>query len=167
MKAVLQTFFEILDFIDDLVKKLCILFAGVMTAVIILQVLFRYVVNRPLTWTEELARFLLAWIGFTACSSLIKDWSNVSVDVFIGRLRPKAKAITLLAIKLGMLLLCTYVLVDALRIIPAIGLAQSSPALGIKMLVPQSSVIAGFTLMDIQLVGVILKDVQAIGGRND
>ena len=35
-----------------------------LTALVILQVIMRYFVNNPLTWSEELCRMLLVWSGF-------------------------------------------------------------------------------------------------------
>jgi TRAP-type C4-dicarboxylate transport system permease small subunit len=35
---------------------------GFMTSLVFVSVLFRYVLNRPLAWTEELASLLFAWL---------------------------------------------------------------------------------------------------------
>lgn len=37
---------------------------AVMTALILLQVFFRYVLNSPLVWAEELARLNMIWMAF-------------------------------------------------------------------------------------------------------
>ena len=38
-----------------------------MTITVIIQVFFRFVIQSPLRWTEELARYLMIWLGFGDC----------------------------------------------------------------------------------------------------
>ena len=56
------------------VEQVCAVLLGAMTAVILLGVAFRYVLEAPLPWSEELAKLLMLWIvflGVTVASVLL------------------------------------------------------------------------------------------------
>ena len=52
-----------------------------MAAVIILQVIFRYVLNHSLFWSEELARYLLVWLTFLGASSAYYRKVHPGIDL--------------------------------------------------------------------------------------
>ena len=47
-----------------------------------LQVLSRYVLEAPLPWTEELARFLLVWVSFLGAASVTRRKMHITVEFF-------------------------------------------------------------------------------------
>jgi TRAP-type C4-dicarboxylate transport system permease small subunit len=54
------------------------------------QVLFRYVIQYPLPWTEELARFTLVWVTFLGAASVTRRKLHLAVDFFIAKLPLRA-----------------------------------------------------------------------------
>jgi len=58
------------------------LFLMIILAVSI-QVFFRYVLNNPLSWPEELARFLLVWLSFIATSILYRRKGHIAIDTLV------------------------------------------------------------------------------------
>ena len=50
--------------------------------VVILQVISRYLLDNSLTWTEELSRYLFAWIIFLGAALGLRDQSHIKVDFF-------------------------------------------------------------------------------------
>ena len=52
-----------------------------MTLVAILGVFFRYIMQSPFMWTEEVARYLLVWLGFTAISIALRQDKHIRVEV--------------------------------------------------------------------------------------
>ena len=60
---------KVLRFLDDnLEKMLCTITLALMSAIIVLQVFFRYVLNNSLAWSEELARYLFIWTIYIGIS---------------------------------------------------------------------------------------------------
>ena len=45
-------------------------------------VFFRYVVGQALSWADELARFLMIWMGFLAASLVLKEGGHVGISMF-------------------------------------------------------------------------------------
>ena len=58
----------------------CILTTGLLV-VMSAQVLWRYVFNDPIYWSEELARYLFVWLTFLAASMAFRDHKHMAVDL--------------------------------------------------------------------------------------
>lgn len=65
------------------VRWLVVLAFAIMVAAAIAQVISRYVVNRPLGWTEELARILMVWWTFAAIAILAFRRKLLAVDAVL------------------------------------------------------------------------------------
>ena len=77
------------DFIDAVVKWIIIVLMLFIPAVMVLQVVIRYVFNYPLPWPEEATRFALVWLVFmTACAALRRG-EVVALDYVLVRLNRK------------------------------------------------------------------------------
>lgn len=59
---------------------------GVTLLVITAQIVWRYVFNDSLTWTEELARYLFVWITFVGAALAIRDGTHIRMALVIDRL---------------------------------------------------------------------------------
>jgi TRAP-type C4-dicarboxylate transport system permease small subunit len=59
----------------------CVICFASMTVVTLLGVFFRYVMQSPFMWTEEVARYLLVWLGFTAVSLAFWQNKHIKVDI--------------------------------------------------------------------------------------
>jgi TRAP-type C4-dicarboxylate transport system permease small subunit len=64
---------------------------GVMTCIVFSSVLFRYVFNSPLTWTEELASLLFAWVTFVGAYVGFRSRSHISIDTLVIFLPPAVR----------------------------------------------------------------------------
>ena len=64
---------------------------GVMTSLVFVSVLFRYVLNRPLAWTEELASLLFAWLTFVGAYVGFRTRSHIRIDTLTILLPPSVR----------------------------------------------------------------------------
>ena len=95
--------------IDDVVSKLVkviltILFAAI-TIVIFMQIIYRYVLLKPIPWAEEVARYLFVWISFLGAGVAVKLKSHVGVGFVINML---PKRITKMALTFSYLLCAAF-----------------------------------------------------------
>jgi len=67
--------------IEKICGALCVFCFAAMTLVAILGVFFRYVMQSPFMWTEEVARYLLVWLGFTAINIALRQDRHIKVEV--------------------------------------------------------------------------------------
>jgi hypothetical protein len=67
--------------IEKFCGAICVLCFATMTLVAILGVFFRYIMQSPFMWTEEVARYLLVWLGFTAISIALRQDRHIKVEL--------------------------------------------------------------------------------------
>lgn len=79
-----------------------------MTITVIIQVFFRFVIQSPLRWTEELARYLMIWLVLMASAIAMRNRSHLQVDVLTSALPQKPKRI--LTAIVDLLTMFSYVL---------------------------------------------------------
>jgi TRAP-type C4-dicarboxylate transport system permease small subunit len=152
----IAAFFE---FVDRVVKIVCMILLSAMTIVIFLQVFGRFFLPTPLSWTEELARYLMVWGAFIGASSMVKSWEHIYVDLFIEKFPPTLKKRLYLLIKLTILGFMIYITYITLKFLPPVGIYQMTPALGISMLWAHLGMMIGFVLIIVQLLGTVINDL--------
>ncbi len=67
------------------------LFGGTIV-VVAAQVIWRYVFNASLVWTEELSRYLFTWIIFIGAALAIKEATHIRIGFLVDRLPPTVAA---------------------------------------------------------------------------
>ena len=80
-----------------------------MAAVVNLQIVARYVFDKPFIWPEEVARLILVWIAFVGAAALIRRGGDIAVETFIDMLAPARRRVMLLIRDL--LMVAVYALV--------------------------------------------------------
>lgn len=98
----------------------------------IVQIFFRYVVNRPILWTEEVTMIAFVWTVFWAAAFMVNIRDHVSFDVVYEVMTPQVKRI--MAIFSMVALIATFLLLipatwDYLEFL----LRKRSPVLRISM----------------------------------
>lgn len=78
-------------------------FSGILLCVL-LQVFFRYVLNDPLTWSEELARYLFIWCAFLGWIVASRRRSHLAMTFVVDKLPPRAQAAVSAMIELATIL---------------------------------------------------------------
>lgn len=147
--------------LDTVVKALCVILLTAMVVVVTLQIFSRYVMPKPLPWTEEVARFCMVWLAYLGASCLVRTWENTSVTFVMDNLGPRARFALDLAIKATMLVFMTALVVLSAQELPRFSLREKSPALMISMLIPKSSIIFGSFMMAVQLLWVLVDTLLA------
>ena len=61
---------------------------ALMTILIFLQIIFRFVLNLSLDWTEEVARYTFVWLVYMSASLGVKHSSHIRVEL-VEKLLPK------------------------------------------------------------------------------
>jgi len=67
---------------------------GLIVGLTIAQVFFRFALDSPLIWSEELARLLLVWVTFVGAAVVAWDGTHLNVDVLFVRLPSALKTVT-------------------------------------------------------------------------
>ena len=62
-------------------NALAIAFLTVVTCLVMLQIIFRFVLNRPLSWSGEAATYILVWLTFIGMAIAQRERAHVSMDI--------------------------------------------------------------------------------------
>lgn len=118
--------------LDQALDTLCVLACVALVGVSFAAVIFRYVLNDSLVWSEELARYLFIWIVFLGGAIGVRERSHIAVDVL--RVRPGSRS----RLALERLAQAATLAFAALLVVPGwrfvqVGMSNYSPALEIPM----------------------------------
>jgi TRAP-type C4-dicarboxylate transport system permease small subunit len=69
--------------LNEVVKYLVAVLLASMTVIVFLQVLFRYVLNHPLDWSEELGSFAFVWMSLLGASIGLKRNEHPRLDLVV------------------------------------------------------------------------------------
>lgn len=166
MSSIVDAFLDFLDFLDNIVKWVCIVLTGVMFAVVLLQVFARLLPVPKPPWTEEMARYLMIYLSFIGASTGIKKWNNINVDMFINKFPKTFQKVVSVLIKLSVLVFIVIIGYLGYKVFPSVGSRQMSATMNIPMLIPQLSIVIGCALMSLQLIGVLIREFYKGGEPN-
>lgn len=106
-----------------------------MVASVVWQVLSRYLFVVPAAWTEELARFLLVWIGMLGAAYAYRQGSHLGIDLLANKLTDPGKQTLHLVVHIVCVLFAASVLVIGGSALVAMTweLRQYSAAMGLPI----------------------------------
>lgn len=142
-----------------------ILFAA-MCVVLILQVGFR-VAGNPLSWSEEIARYLFVWIIYLAGSRAMATQKHLTVDIL--PLFLKGKANTILHILSTLLTLACFagLIYAGSIVLPNLMVrTQFSPATHINMFFLYLAPTLGTVLMTFRALEILVGDFKKLANGN-
>lgn len=64
----------------------CVVCMAVILILVVVQVVLRYVFNSPLTWSEELAVYVMVWMTFIGSVICMRDKEHIDVTVLVDNL---------------------------------------------------------------------------------
>ena len=124
------------------------------TVCVSLQVFFRYVLNDPLTWSEEAAKLAFMWLVFFGLALAEKDDIHIAVDFFVIRLPNRIQKAVRLAVELFGLAVMLIIGYYAFPFI-AMQKAMRSVALDISMMYFSAAIPVGCLLLSIYKIFTI------------
>ena len=72
--------------LDRCACRLCVALFAVILGTMVLQVGFRYLLNAPLVWTEELARYLYIWACFLGAPIALRRGNHIAITLAVERI---------------------------------------------------------------------------------
>lgn len=139
-----------------LLLMLSLLLSGIVI-LIGLQVFLRYALDAPLTWSEEVARYLMVWFSLIGAVLGIRHYSHVGVDFFIEKL-PSTLQLFVRVVKQAVSLIFISVIAVKGFDLSMDKFFIPSPAASIPMGVVYLSIPVSGALMFIFQLEVIVKD---------
>lgn len=126
---------KLIEAIDYFLSRFLILLMALIVLAVTWQVFTRFIVKDPSSFTEELARFLLIWIGVLGASYALRTRSHLGIDLITERVGPQGKMLLQLFVYVVIIIFSIAVMiVGGISLVDlTFTLNQTSAALGIKM----------------------------------
>lgn len=128
-----------------------------MTLTILIQIFFRFVVYRPVPWSEELARYLMIWMGMLGSVIALRKGRHIGVTFLLDKLPARAHKFIVNLVRL--------IIIGFMAIIgwEGLGLAifnatQLSAAMEIPMTIPYLAIPVGATMMIVDLIAELFQE---------
>ena len=100
-----------------------------MTILVFLQVVFRYLLDAPLDWSEEMASFAFVWMALLGASIGLKNDEHPRLDIFYQIFPDWVKKLSSLIINLAILFMLVVLFIFGLKLTIAMQM-QRTAALG-------------------------------------
>lgn len=142
---------KIVSFLDKhLEEVLLAILLSVMTLMIFMQIVFR-VFGWPLSWTEELGRYMFIWMIYLGAASAIRKRKHISVELLDLFLKDHGKFVLNIISNVIFMIFAAILTYYSIPVVQRVA-AQLSPAVRLSMAIPYSSVLVGSALMLIRLI---------------
>ncbi|MCJ7729514.1 MAG: TRAP transporter small permease [Sedimentisphaerales bacterium] len=121
--------------LDKTLELLVTVSMGGLVVDVVWQVFTRYVLKNPSSWTEELATFLMIWVGLLGGSVALNRGAHLGIDYLVTKLSPrKALYVTLFVFAVIAVFSLLVMVVGGTQLVHrTLVTKQVSPALGLKM----------------------------------
>jgi TRAP-type C4-dicarboxylate transport system permease small subunit len=152
----MNKYIKFMDSVNNAVKYILMFSLVVLAILVILQVTTRFVINIPLSWTEEIAKYLMIYIVFLGSGLAIRNNKHIAIDFLLEVVKPKSrerleKAILWISAVFAIILAyfgaqLTWIVVD-----------QSTPTLQYSMAWAYAAIPLGAILMLLNIVVALME----------
>ena len=157
MNAHIRRLGTVLMWIDRATSVVAAALLCALVAVTIAAVVYRYGVNAPLTWTNEVQESLFVWLTFLGAAVAMARNEHSGFTSLIARL-PQSGRLALTALSAAAILaflgICTWLGFEAL---PQL-IGRTTPTLGLSVALTYAALPVGMLLILIQFLGMVVSD---------
>ncbi|MBM7714299.1 TRAP-type C4-dicarboxylate transport system permease small subunit [Bacillus thermophilus] len=156
------------DILYQVEKQLAIVLCSVMLISLSAGVLYRYVLNSPLTWSDETAIFSLIWLTFIGGSMSIKRQDSAAVSIVMDKLQGKLRQALLgigIVVMTGFII---YIFYFSLIWLSSSNIAiQRSSSMGMPMIYAYASIPVSFFFMMIHTIELFVNNLKNSEGGHE
>lgn len=142
---------KLVNLLNGFVRWVLFILFFVLVIAVFLQVLFRFVLEQPLAWTEELSRYLLVWITFLGAGYGMSIKAHPSIEILFDKAGPALKKVIHVVTTILIIFFFWQVFINSIEFIER-SMVQTSPVLRLPMglvytVIPISSVLFVINLL--------------------
>ena len=148
-------------YLNNLEEILCGFFLVSMVALVIVNVLLRFVFNYSITWAEEVSTICFVWAVFVGASAVYKHKMDIGIDVLILKIPFPTQHYIRLLVSLLLLLINGYIFYMSI-VFTSIAWYKPTAVLGVSSAVFNCALIVGFVMITFHTFGYIRHDINKI-----
>lgn len=128
-------FLPLIDRLDEVLSRLLIALLAFLVLDVCWQVITRFVLNDPSSYTEEIARFTLIWISLLGAASAYKRGLHLGIDIVTNALSQRLSFLSQLLVHAFVIAFAVLILIygGSKLVVMTLQLDQVSAVLGVKM----------------------------------
>jgi TRAP-type C4-dicarboxylate transport system permease small subunit len=151
--------------IDTVFRALLAALMAIMVLCVTWQIISRYLLGQPSTWTEELSRFLLIWVGLLGASYAYHMKMHLGLDLLTAKLPSRAKRLQALFVHAIVIVFAVGALIiGGLRLVWLnYELQQYSAALNVPMAAVYCSLPVSGLMLVVYAVMAMVQDARSAG----
>jgi len=158
--GIYQGFYKRIKWLSEFLNKIVgIILAGLsvpLVAIVLYAVFTRYVLRKGPSWSEEITRYLMVWLGLLAASIALKKGEHIGLRLVVERVFFSFKKQIVLVADFLVLAFFSLVFVEGVFMTLFVA-PQRSPSANLPMWVPYMAVPVGSLLLIIQALFLILE----------
>jgi TRAP-type C4-dicarboxylate transport system permease small subunit len=127
--------YQLIAGIDLVLRRFLIILMALIVLAVTWQVFTRFIIRDPSSYTEELARFLLIWIGILGAAYALRTRAHLGIDLISQRVGEKDRKRIQVTVYSTVIFFAFFVMVvGGIRLVNiTFSLNQISAAMGIRM----------------------------------
>lgn len=153
-------------FLENFEGYLCVVMLIVMSIVVFIQVICRFILKSSLPWSEELCRYLLVWVSFLGGAYGVKTGAHLGVEAVTLIMPEKMrKVVEVLMLVLGIVLCCVilYYGIDIVK--TQFRRIQYSPAMHMPMAYAYLAIPVGMVFFILRYVLRLIEAIKRLGRK--
>ncbi|MGI9492310.1 MAG: TRAP transporter small permease [Geminicoccaceae bacterium] len=134
-------------------ELICCSCLALISVCVFLQVIFRYVFNSALHWTEEVAAVAMVWAVYMGAALCVRERFHIRIMVAVASLPERLGRFVIIGADLLWAFFCLFMIKVAVDYLQVLWKFPShSPSLGINQFYPQTILIIGYALILARLI---------------
>ena len=139
---------------NKLMDGIAVLCMVLILVLVLAQVVMRYVFNTPLTWSEELAVFVMIWLTFIGSLICMRDNEHIEVTILVDHMPRALKRIVMIFSRLASIIF--------LLVVAYYGLELVMENVGVTSVANQLSMGLVYTIIPLSSLGMVYYLIRAI-----
>lgn len=152
--------------LDVLEVFFCTVPLALMTILICIHVIFRYVLLSPLGWSEEVTLICMIWCAFGAASYAFRKGINVGVTFLVDKIEGKSRGVIEVIIDLIVITFFAILLVASWETAMNV-LGKYSNASHIPLIIPYAAIPTGCVMVILRVFQMMLEKFKRMQGGSD
>jgi TRAP-type C4-dicarboxylate transport system permease small subunit len=104
------------EWVTEIAKFFLATWVAAIVLITLAAVWWRYVINAPIAWIEQVSNILFIWITFIGAAVLYRQKLHIGVDMFMDMLKGRAKQVMFWVIELGNMFFVTVLLIYSMKL---------------------------------------------------
>lgn len=117
----LKLFDRLLSFLSSLTKYVMLVMATCIFFIVLFTVFSRYLFNYVASWSEEVPRYLLVWIGFLGAALAVRQKEHIGFDYVFSRLPVRLRRVLQFLLNLGIAYIGLIMVIYGIDFVQAFG----------------------------------------------